>query len=261
VNYTGSYYGYYDEDGAQMFDTSLLANSDNDDYKKSFEFTPKTGSADTPISFTIGGTDSYLQMFKDAVIGLKAGESARVMIPPADGYGALTGEQVGIVGKTGNMNVHEKIKLDTFTGLYGISSIAGTMEVTSPYGWPAEVSPAGSQYVNVTHKPAVGSVYLMNGGVSLSVSSVSGASIAFEYVITFEKLSEEFVYPDVSVTDKFENVVLQKVIVNNEERYITAVSGDGLVFVTKNTDERTGMYLYFEITVVSITENTQQSLY
>lgn len=252
VDYTGSYYGYYYEDGAAVFDTSEYGIASNDDYAKSFEFTMRSESMYSPISFTIGGSDSYLPMFMNAVIGKKAGETAKVIIPPAEGYGQLTADQVARHDLTGNeMDRIEVISLETFKTLYGISDPKGNMQnLNSPYGWPADANVNGS-LVTIFHKPVDGETYTMNGDVSIKVYGSDSEKVKFDYVIAFRFVSpEKFVYPG-DTTESFKNVALCKIVIDNKEKFIAAYDGAD-EFVTKDTDERTGMYLFFVITVVSI---------
>ena len=85
VNYVGSFFTYYDETGAMIFDTSMSNIADSSDYKKSYEF--KTKESYEPLEFTIGSGD-LLNKFESAVVGLKPGETTKVYID--DGYGTLT---------------------------------------------------------------------------------------------------------------------------------------------------------------------------
>ncbi|MBQ2763063.1 MAG: FKBP-type peptidyl-prolyl cis-trans isomerase, partial [Candidatus Methanomethylophilaceae archaeon] len=83
VEYVGSYFAFYDEEGAVIFDTNVKSAATNSEYAKSPTF--KGGKYD-PLVFTVGGSD-VLKMFGDAVIGKKIGESVEVAIPADKGYG------------------------------------------------------------------------------------------------------------------------------------------------------------------------------
>lgn len=249
VNYTGSYYGYHTEDGSQVFDTSLWSIADDDDKDKSFEFTLKSKSSYTPLSFTIGGTDSYLAMFKNSIVGLRSGQTAEVIIPPSQGYGELTEDNLASYQMEGStMQRMETVTLDTLKDIYGISTINGNLfNISTPYGWDAHVKYDGNGKTAVVEHLVTPGVYEMNENVSIDVTDVSNDLITFDYlfdtVATKDGSSISYKGSD------YDSIRLVKIIVDNEERYVTAVDSidTPTVFITKNTEEKVGMYLYFMV--------------
>jgi len=263
VNYTGSFYNYYDKDGAVIFDTSLWSIADDDAFRKSFGFTSRGESQYNPLSFTIGGTDNYLQRFKDAAIGLMPGESSTVRISPEDGYGVLTVSNTKLIdNSTLWKGVTERIALADFTSFYGISGLGGGVSnVTSPYGWLIDASLVSAGIVAVTHKVVAGGVYTLNDDVNIKVTNIDADG--FDYIYEFNDLKAVPNALDQTVSDDLanrlgsgpvESVKLVKIIYNEKTYFLAAVDdvGNPVKLVLKNSDsgDTTGMFLYFTITRV-----------
>jgi len=271
VNYTGSYYAHYDQAGATIFDTSLWSVADNDDFRKSFEFTLRGESQYTPLSFTIGGSDNLLQRFKDAAIGLMPGESNTVRISPADGYGILTTSNTKMIQNAGlTKGITEMIPLADFTSFYGMSGISGTVtNIPSPYGWLVDASLVSTGIVAVTHKVVEDVVYTLNDDVDIKVTDVDSDKFEYKYVFNGMKAAPT---DDQTVSNELagqlgagsvKSVKLVKIIYNEKTYFVAAVnasaiSGDDVsdptTLVLKNSDSNTketvGMFLYFTITRV-----------
>ena len=65
VRYTGTFYAYYGEENAVVFDTNISSIADDDAIIKSNSF---TGGSDSLLDFTVGGSD-VLTDFGNAVVG------------------------------------------------------------------------------------------------------------------------------------------------------------------------------------------------
>ena len=87
TNYTGSFYAYYGEDNAVVFDTSYASIGKNDDVAKAYSFSKSSYST---FSVTVG-SNGALKMFEDSLVGHKVGDKIRVMIPASEGYIASDG--------------------------------------------------------------------------------------------------------------------------------------------------------------------------
>ena len=259
VDYTGSYYTYYDETGAVIFDTSLWSVADNSDLKKSFEFSKRTESQYVPLSFTIGGTDNLLQRFKDAAVGLMPGESSTVRISPEDGYGALTTSNTRKIDNTTlTKNVTEQMTKSDFEAFYGITGLSGSVSrQPSPYGWTIDaVCPTGSNIVTVTHNIR-NAVYTLNDDVDIEVTDVTAGVFTYKYIINDLKYApaEDQTVPESLGYGAMKSVKLVKIIYNEKNYFLAAVGADNAeMFVLKNSDsnnrETVGMYLYFTVTRV-----------
>lgn len=249
VDYVGSYYDYYTEEGAQVFDTSLWDVADNSAYAKSYEFTLKSKSSYAPLSFSVGLSTSYLPMFQNAVIGLKPGESAKVTIDPTNGYGALTDSQLKSIGKEVTMPINETMTVTKFKTVYGVDAGNGINTHLSPYGWNVTTNSDGTN-VYITHMVTNDAVYNMNDEVTVK-TTVTGITFKYSYEITpIQDPSENTIDFD-SAT--YKQTELVKIFYEDKTYYVTGVDDldNPTKLLLKNTDERTGMYLYFTVTRVA----------
>lgn len=242
VDYVGSYYCYYDETGAVIFDTSIADIGNDSDYTKSWSF---SHSVYQPIKVNIKGTSSddngnYLTLFKESMIGHKVGETVKVKISPGDGYGALTAADIGTSSKTGvTVDVVYSTDASTFKTFFGVDAPEdGEKIIESPYGWDARVT-SDSNGVKVQYIPEVDKTYEINDEVSVKVTSIENGVITYNYQFEFQK---------------DENKML-KAVIDNEVVYIYNVNADGSEFTYKKTTELVGMDLYFTIKILSIVES------
>ena len=239
VNYTGSYFNYYDGQNITVFDTTMSFVGDSDTYAKSYEYTKKDSY--TPLAFT-AGQGSYLQEFRDAVIGHKPGDIIRIEI--VDGYGSLTeGEDMFTIAKAGNTvgKVIENLTVDKYKELFDVDDVPDVgypVVVESPYGWNARVTHNSNDTIAVENLAVAGDTYDVSNGLQIKVNTV-GETIGFDYVIEpFSKntnMVRAMYYDD--ATNDFSKI------------YIIASDSNGDM-TYKTTDEKTGITLYFVIEFV-----------
>ncbi|MGE0015191.1 MAG: FKBP-type peptidyl-prolyl cis-trans isomerase [Candidatus Methanomethylophilaceae archaeon] len=128
VDYTGSIYTYYDEEGALIFDTNVKSHSE--DYPIKGDFSKTTFSAYTVIP----GSGGALSMFENALIGHKVGDTVKVTIPSESGYASKS------TTRSGQFTVPtvQYMPQDMFSSLYDLTVEPGTTrEFTTIYGWEA----------------------------------------------------------------------------------------------------------------------------
>jgi len=275
VNYTGSYYGFHAEAGSSVFDTSSWSIANDPAFPKSFEFTLRAEGQYAPLSFTLGGTDNYLRTFMAATHGLRPGDSAQVCIAPEDGYGALTADDIILMDLSTDLTIPriETMSKAEFVNVYnGGRDITANTTVRGPYGWDIDVifNPASPAEVTVVHDVIDGEIYRMNKGVNVEVALTASGDIEMTYLISsgieFVPFSDNttdgtdptvFVHPETG--DLYKNVKLVKIFYSftdddgnklGQEYYITAIDDVNDIYVLKNTAERVGMYLYFDVTRV-----------
>lgn len=233
VNYTGSFYAYYDQDGAMIFDTSLSGVGEDPKYTKSWEFN-RTSYA--TITVTIG-SGSYLAMFEDALIGHHPGETVQVLIPAAEAYGLLTDSDIGSLSLTAGsvpaVQTFTAADYKTFFELDAPSAGSAPAYVVSPYGWTAVAVTNTDGTVTVNYIPEVDD-YTLNEYVTLKVTAIDDV-ISFTYVISGA-----------------DSGYLIRTIVDGQYVYITEF--DDEEFSYKTTDEEIGMDLYFTIVLESYAE-------
>lgn len=233
VDYTGSYFNYYDRDGT-VFDTSLESVTNDSNIKKSYEFTAK--STFSTINFKIGD-GSYLAKFENCLINHHVGDTVRVTIPAADGYGALTESQKGEINKTGQTIAPTGVYTAAqFRDLFGFDAPAAGVptDMKGPYGWDVSVMVGvnGMVTVDYTSGAVVGQTYAMNAKVSTKVTDKTG-QITFDYVLGNFNMDKD----------------MAKIIVNGDNVY--AIKSTDTKITYKTTDEKVGATLFFVIKFVS----------
>ena len=237
VNYVGSYYGYYGQTGAEIFDTSWESIANDDNYAKSWGFQKKEEY--TPLDVTIGAEGS-IKGFSDAIIGHKIGDRFRVEVQ--DGYGSLVLNENYFTGVVKAGQSIKKIQTDVSTTDYttffkdiegsDVPSAGNTIyNIDSPYGWKANVTGNSNGTVTIEYLPVNGETYT-SYGVKLNVTSVTD-TITFTY----------------DNGDNFDtNAKMLKAAFNGKIVYI--IQSDDTNMSYKTTDERTGTKMYFEVELV-----------
>ena len=240
VDYTGSYFAFYDKDGAVIFDTSLSDVADNESYAKSYEFKNK-GDSYGPLSVTIG-SGGALAAFEDAIIGLKPGEETTVVI--TDGYGSLTQDvDKFTVDKKRttpgdySMNKVSTISISDYQKLFIDADVPtiGTITVKSPYGWDVDVAKNSDTTVSIDYGAHVEVKEYTENGVTINVLDASTDVITYEY-----KIAENFA----------ENTKMLKTVFDGKIVYVIGASDTQ--FTYKTTEEKVGTTMYFVIKLVEI---------
>jgi hypothetical protein len=254
VDYTGTYYAYYGETNAVVFDTSYWGIADDDSVTKSYGFTLKAESAYLPLKFKVGGTD-VLADFGNAVIGHKVGDKIRVLVAADRGYVAADTEKTVSTSDTVTIPAEQKLTSAQFESIYGYKLTGRANNIVSPYGWPADAAYNSSDdTVTVYNKPVVGQSYDITddkfGKVAANVTASGASSVSFKYV-----LSGYTVVGNGPGSSK--NIEMIKVNLGTQVFYINSVidtNGDSIAesFTYKTAEERYNQPLYFDIEIVSI---------
>ena len=254
VDYIGTFYDFSGTDNAVVFDTSQWSVANDSSILKSNDFTLKTQSSYTPLSFAVGGT-SVLTGFGNAVIGHKVGDTIQVVIPAGQGYNAASTDTTVNAANTITMPTTETLTAAQFNTLYGFVLKGFAQIDKTVYGWPATASfNSASNTVTMTYTPVTGTSYTAVGNdfgtVALKVSSVSGGNISFVYVVS------NYVTVGDKAADGSAPIKMILVDFGTETFYITSVTtgSNGVVasFVTQTVSERFNQDLYFTIKLVSI---------
>ena len=249
VYYTGSFFAYYDEEGAVIFDTDMEeVGDDNDKYKKSYSYTEKQSYS--TMQMTVG-QGSLLDAFKNALIGHKPGDVVKVEIPIEDGYGGTLTEGVDkfTVAKSNGYTIPtlQNMTLSDYMTFFGVDEAPGTgvQTVKTPYGWDANVVSTSGSMVSVEHLAAV-QTYTVNE-VTYNVTAI-GANIAFDY----------------QIADFAENTKMLKGVYDNQLVYFIKSDGANMTYKTaadvdiggqEISGELIGVKLYFVIKFVGYTES------
>jgi FKBP-type peptidyl-prolyl cis-trans isomerase 2 len=245
VDYTGSYYDFYDGTNAVVFDTSVKSIGTSDDYKKSNSFSKSSYSE---LSFTVG-KGSMLKMFEDAVVGLKVGDSVRIVIPVGEGYVSPVNPQVIPVTNVEVPRTETYSKSD-FTSLYSdVTLTPGVLSsvFTSVYGWDAQaIIDTAYQTVIVNYNPSI-QTYEYQGNEDSEFGKVKYVVKSVGEVITCDLLVEGYTLVN-SATGEIQMIELD--YGGSDVWYVTNVTSDEVTY--KTTAERDNIALYFDITVRSI---------
>ena len=232
MNYTGSYFGYYDGQNITVFDTTMSFVGDSDTYAKSYEYTKKDSYS--PLSFT-AGQGSYLEDFRDAVIGHKPGDIIKIAI--VDGYGTLTQDENKFTESQSGHTVNKvvtNLTVDKYKELFNVTDVpdVGCMVVVkSPYGWDARVTQHSNGTISVDNLATAGETYDVSDDFQIQVVTV-GEQITFNYLIGAFA----------------ENTKMVRALVDDELVYVIASDDSNMTY--KTTDEKTGITLYFVIEFV-----------
>ncbi len=245
VEYVGSYFAFYDEEGAVIFDTNVKSAATNSEYAKSPTF--KGGKYD-PLVFTVGGSD-VLKMFGDAVIGKKIGESVEVAIPADKGYGTA---DVKDFNTTVTISMANSMTLTDFNEFvdksYDSDDLKGKT-VSTPFGlsvyavYDEITGLVNYQYFNV-EKTTEAKELTCDADVKFTITEVGTSSFTVKYEFS-------------------ENNGMFLAIDNNGFIFVTQ-DGDGYKYKVgsednANQEEQKGETLYFYIKVVGFVEETAET--
>lgn len=253
VNYVGSYYGWqdgyddgihvYDADDTAVFDTSLWSIANDDDITKSWEFTKRDEKNYTPFKVTIG-SGGALAMFENSLIGAKTGDVIHVAIP--DAYGVLKDENKKVWNNLADVKIActQKMTYDEFKSTFGLTSVtAGSYSgLKHPYGWNCNAIADSDGYVFVNHAVHDGDDFTADKGMKITIDLPAGSS-EFIVKINLTDLKNDF------TADNGE-IKLVQFKYDGKTYYIFDIDAGLNEFTTKDTDEKTGITLYFTITVV-----------
>lgn len=242
TNYTGTFYAYYGENNAVVFDTSYASIGNNDDIAKAYSFSKSSYST---FSVTVG-SNGALKMFEESLVGHKVGDKIKVMIPAADGYVAADGSMFTNQSTTDNVDMTQTMSYTQFKEVYDLELTAGiNTPITTAYGWDgiATLSNADNM-VTIINLPEANQTYQYIGNddseygkVSFKVNSVGSDSISVTLIL------EETTAVDGGIQ-------MVKVNVDGNDVFITAYNGT--TFDYKTCPETYNADLYFEIEIVSI---------
>ena len=254
VDYVGSFYAWYDEEGAFVFDTTLQDVADNSDILKSYTF--KSDKTFKSVDLTIGKGE-YLSDFESALIGHKPGDTVRIKIDTADAYGAIPSSQkfTDVTQASKTLNKITTLELADFKTLFNYSDTltVGTYTIKSPYGWDASVTVNGDNTVNVEYLATAGETYHpYNEGhayydaITIKVNSIDPNPDPLNPI--------PIINYDYQVNAFDDSTKMLRTAIDDVGIYIIA-SGDGKM-TYKTSNETVGMPLYFMIKFVGYSESS-----
>lgn len=238
VDYVGTYYDYYGGENAVVFDTSYKSIGDDDDVAKSNDFNKSSYSS---LTVTIG-EGKFLAGFENALIGHKAGETVKVMIPAGEGYNSSA--PVKTLQK-GSVNVNDVLSIAQFEALYDRAPEVGEFkEIKTIYGWNAIATLAEGYVIIQSIVSDLASEYVYDEDSPLKLTNV----VVDSDVITFDYKLENYTVVN-SNTNEIQMVELN---LDGSVVYITNYDESTGVITYKTVGEKFNIDLYFEIKIVSI---------
>lgn len=248
VDYVGTYYAFYENPNAVIFDTTYKNLGEDKDVKKGNDYEKSSYSK---LTFKLGPDSNYLMEFQNAILGHKVGDTVMVKIKAADAYVSADIQTVVDASQVQKVKSVEKLSAELFEKTYGFK-VTGTSSVfKSVYGWDAVASLNSSDNtVSVRYQPVVGSSYHVDtkyGTVNLIVSAADDSFVSFKYEV------KDFVRTGGS-SGGMDHIQMIKVDFGTSLFYITGIidaNGDGKAdsFVYKNVGEKFNEDLFFKIKI------------
>lgn len=238
VYYTGSLYGYYDQEGALIFDTNVKSNVDNEDYAfiGGFDRSDRTFNL---LSF-IHGKGKMLAMFEDALTGYEVGDTVRVEIPFGKGYKPEEMER----SKNFTVGKRELMTLEDFNSHYDGYVLSGAFPttITTVYGWEADAMlDTNLNKVVIIHNPEDGKEYELKSN-ELNVHG----SVNVAVVLNGDEIECEFKL-DVDPDTKY----MLWVKTHSESFYVFGEDA-GKLKITERPAAADELSIYFVITIHSV---------
>ncbi len=249
VDYTGSYYDYYDKDKAMIFDTSFKSIGESSEYKKANDFSKTSYST---FDVTVG-SNGALKMFEEALVGHKVGDTVKVTIPAGEGYVDSANKESKVL-TSGSVDIVQRMTLDKFKSIYAdvtITTGVTPVMIDTVYGWKAYAVSDGS-YVTVTSvTDDLKAEYVYGEDSALKVTGATYVESEKKINFTYE-LDKEKVVTVGNAVDNIQTIQMIKVNIDGKDVYITSYNTSSGEIYYKNTAERNNIDLYFVIVIRSI---------
>lgn len=242
INYTGTFYDYYGNANAVVFDTTNSDIDNNDSVAKSNSYSKSSYST---VEVTVGDGD-YLSAFENCLVGHKVGDTVTIAIENAyPAAGTIQSDSL-----TSTMSVTQIINKERFDDLYDDVSLTGGTGVyfQTNYGWYAlAVYNTADNTVTLTYLVTAGTTYEYTGNedsdygsVKFTVNSISNG--VMEVTMSFE---------DVTYVDGTD-IQMIELVLDGQTVYITGVDTSAGTYSYKTCEETDNATLYFTIEIVSI---------
>jgi FKBP-type peptidyl-prolyl cis-trans isomerase 2 len=153
VDYTGYLADY------RVFDSSVRAVGSDQAFAKSTDFKTPTDNIYQPLAFTVN-SDQMIKGFDTAVVGMGAGESKTIRVPPALGYGKFETTRVNL---TETFPMRFTLPRLNFTITYGEEAMANKVVVEPYWGWKVQVLSVDGDTVSIMVMPEINSTVFPYG--------------------------------------------------------------------------------------------------
>ena len=247
VNYTGSYYDYYDNENAVIFDTSFRSIGESADYKKANDFSKSSYST---FDVTVGSKKA-LELFELSLVGHKVGDEVRVMIPAGQGYNAEP--RIGDLSDC-SINLKQTYTATQFKNLYPDVKLNNStpVEFTTVYGWKALATTDNVDVIVTNNSTTFEGEYKYGGedtGLLVKGATYDSANETIDF--KFE-LDTAKVHKVGGPVENIQTIQMIKVNLNGVDTYLTSYNTNTGVIQYKQTAENSNISLFFVIKIVSI---------
>ncbi len=181
------YYGYILINGTPyIFDTNIKAVANNNQtYLKAVDF--KYPSSFGPFNFTVGSSEVIAGM-SNGVLGMSAGETKTIVVPPSEGY-PYNSSLVHTIPRYGNISRIQNMSIAQFENKTGQVPYSGSVYFDKTFGWNDIVLNVNSIQGVVTYEnnAYAGQIYYPYGNnVTWGYLIVSSNSTGIQYEIVTE---------------------------------------------------------------------------
>ncbi len=253
VDYIGTLYAPYGEEGYAVFDTSFFSVANDENVLKTNSFDLKKESAYNALEVTIGN-GSLLKDFENALIGMHAGQTKEIKISAENGYVAnVCNYETYNADHAFTVPLADKMPLAAFEELYELDNFEVTAyELTSPYGWKVDATlDKATNSVCLAYDVKVGETYVVSddglGKLTTTVKSINNGVISYTYnVEKFNKTADGIMLLEIYNGSKM--LYISDVEENNGK-----VTSYTVKDVAKPSDATTSSEIYNEVLYFKIT--------
>ena len=227
-----------------VFDTSLPSVAmDNINYPKAVSFTPR--ATYSPANFTVGARQMIIG-FDDGVLGMFAGETKTITVPPSAGYGNADPTKISTWSLFEETTIYNYAQtISGFSQNYSTEPLLGTMVKDNYYGWNDTVYfiDETSHRITLRYQPTVGQLVSPHRAWKSKVVSIDESANSGKGRIVLQNLLTSSDVNRVKSTDT-----------TGQEFRVVGVDPATKTYTIDYNRETMGKTLIFRITILSITK-------
>lgn len=154
VDYVGK---FVDNPGGWVFDTNKLSVGTDKNIVKSLYFTERTREEYTPLNFTAGLSENYLQPFVKGVVGMSVYQTKKILIPIEEAY-SLVEENIEVMPLVMDVPIIQNITYSEFQSEYSANPYIGLQFAQRFWGWETMVIDVQNEKVFLQNQPTIGEI-------------------------------------------------------------------------------------------------------
>jgi len=243
VDYVGM---FADNPGGWVFDTSKRVVAYDNSLVKSLFFHIRDDNQYTPLNFTAGLSQDFLQPFVTGVVGMSVYQTKRIFVPIEDGY-SLVPAQIVDLPIVMDVPMLQNLTYAQFQSTYKADPLEGFTVTHIFWGWDATVEKILGDKVYLQSNPVVGQIVSSFGnpekdprdGWYQEVISVDPSANGGEGLIrvlnkvsiqdAYQRRGTNFDGTTFTILDVNESAN-RLTVINNSDTYVGELSGRALIF-------------------------------